>query len=164
MKAKFVRESLNEDIGVENMFPPGLRGKPNAKQQKARDAAREQLREMIEGENGWIYLSMVHYMYGPLKGTIRLIRAGDVGMDELLDFIEETGDPINASPKIQQFVYDIYQNIGLMPVCQIMPKEHLQDKNSQYPQVSSIDEYMKEVVREVIQNNNDPYYHRLGQY
>jgi hypothetical protein len=162
---KLVCESLNEfmDLSIEQLFPPEMAGNPR-KETKAKTKAREQLKQLINDNEGWIYLAMVHHFYGPMKGTVKLIRAGDVGTNELLDFIDEVNDPLNASPEVQSFLHQIFTNLKLFPTCQIINKEDLQDPNQEYSQVNSMDQYMREVLDVINKNKGDIHYHRLGEF
>jgi hypothetical protein len=164
---KLVAESLNEfngNIPIKQLFPPGMKSKPSKKEIQAKSEARDQLNQLINDNDGWIYLAMVHHFYGPMKGSVKLIRAGDVGTNEVLDFIDETNDPISASPEVQSFLYQIFTDLQLMPTCQILPKEHLPDSDQEYDQVNSIDQYMNEVLDVISKNKGDPYYHRKGNF
>jgi len=159
---KLVKESLNEFLSADQLFPKDLKGKPSEKETIAKNKAREQLKELINENNGWILLGLVHHFYGPLRGTAFNIRAGDIGIEELLDFIQETQDPINASRNIQEWLAEIHSIIGIMPTVMILPSNMAETAEKTVENIKSVDEFMSLSLQSIKDNAEDIYYHRSG--
>jgi len=159
---KLVKESLHEFLSADQLFPEELKGNLSKKELDAKNKAREQLKELINENAGWILLGLVHHFYGPLRGTAFNIRAGDIGIEELLDFIQETQDPINASRNIQEWLTEIHGIIGIMPSAMILPSDMAETAEESIKDIKSVDEFMALTLQKIKDNAGDTYYHRSG--
>ena len=147
---------------------------------ETREETAKEIHRILENNEGKLFLGLVHYLYGPLRGLNILIENPDI--ESVLDAIESQSNSIlvedtlsgisphemsKSTPKnIVELNYKVWSRIGLPSQFVILSDEILKDCENPPSTYNSIEEVIKGLDQTLILTSglqkDDPFFFRKG--
>jgi hypothetical protein len=147
---------------------------------ETREETAKEIHRILENSEGKLFLGLVHYLYGPLRGLNVLIENPDI--ESVLDAIESQSNSIlvegtlsgisphamsESTPKnIVELNYKVWSRIGLPTQFVILSDEILKDCENPPSTYNSIEEVIKGLDQTLISTSclqkDDPFFFRKG--
>ena len=147
---------------------------------ETREETAKEIQRILENNEGKLFLGLVHYLYGPLRGLNALIENPDI--ESVLDAIESQSNSIlvegtlsgisphamsESTPKnIVELNYKVWSRIGLPTQLVILSDEIVKDCENPPSTYNSIEEVIKGLDQTLISTSglqkDDPFFFRKG--
>ena len=147
---------------------------------ETREETAKEIQRILETNEGKLFLGLVHYLYGPLRGLNVLIENPDI--ESVLDAIDSQSNSIlvegtlsgisphamsESTPKnIVELNYKVWSRIGLPSQFVILSNEILKDCENPPSTYNSIEEVIKGLDQTLISTSglqkDDPFFFRKG--